>query len=85
MPKLTKRTVDASTAKADRYLIWDEQIKGFGLLVLPSGIKVYVFNYRTSEGRERRITIGQHGAWTPMQAAQGRKNTGMSSGTAATL
>ena len=68
MPKLTKRTVDATASKSERFIIWDAEIKGLGLLVLPSGIKSYVFDYRTPEGRKRRITIGQHGAWTPDQA-----------------
>ena len=68
MPKITKRIVDAATAKADRYIVWDGELMGFGLLVLPTGIKSYIFNYRTPEGRDRRITIGKHGDWTPTQA-----------------
>ena len=68
MPRITKRMVDAATAKAERFMVWDAEIKGFGLLVLPTGVKSYIFNYRTPEGRDRRITIGQHGAWTPDQA-----------------
>jgi Arm DNA-binding domain len=68
MPKLTKRTVDAATPEADRFIVWDIELKGFGLLVLPSGVKSYVYDYRTPEGLKRRITIGQHGAWTAEQA-----------------
>jgi Arm domain-containing DNA-binding protein len=48
--------------------VWDADLKGFGLLVLPSGVKSYVFNHRTPEGRERRATIGKHGSVTPDQA-----------------
>ena len=70
MTKISKRTVDA--AKPDpgggRYILWDIEIKGFGLIVLPSGVKSYIFNYRTPEGRSRRATIGKHGDWTPDQA-----------------
>jgi integrase len=36
--------------------------------VLPSGVKSYVYQYRTPEGTKRRITIGQHGAWTAEEA-----------------
>ncbi len=69
MPKLTKRVVDAQTPDAERrYYVWDEQIKGFGLLVLPSGVKSYIYQYRTPEGRERRVTIGKHGSLTPDEA-----------------
>ena len=68
MPKITKRVVDAAAPKHDRYIIWDAEIKGFGLLVMPSGIKSYFYQYRTAEGRQRRATIGKHGEWTPTEA-----------------
>lgn len=69
MPKITKRVVDAVTPTDKPQFIWDDEIKGFGLLVLPSGVKSYVFQYRSAEGRSRRATIGKHGAsWTAEQA-----------------
>ena len=68
MSKITKRVVDAAVPKPDRYIIWDEEIKGFGLLVMPSGIKSYFYQYRTAEGRQRRAMIGKHGEWTPPEA-----------------
>jgi hypothetical protein len=45
--KITKRTVDGAEIEAERYIVWDGELKGFGLLVLPSGIKSYVYDYRT--------------------------------------
>src|SRR6266850_4920195 len=68
MSKITKRVVDAAAPKHDRYIIWDPEIKGFGLLVMPSGIKSYFYQYRNAEGRQRRATIGKHGEWTPTEA-----------------
>jgi integrase len=68
MPKITKRVVDAAAVAAKRFVIWDSEIKGFGLLVMPSGIKSYFYQYRTAEGRQRRATIGKHGEWTPTEA-----------------
>src|SRR6478672_2183123 len=68
MPKITKRVVDALGPKAKLYIVWDSEIKGFGLCLLPSGVKSYVFQYRTPGGRPRRITVGKHGDWTPDQA-----------------
>lgn len=66
--KITKRSVDAAKPENDRYLVWDSELKGFGLLVLPSGVKSYLFQYRTPQGIKRRITIGQHGTWTADEA-----------------
>jgi hypothetical protein len=44
--KITKRTVDATQPADKRVFLWDTEVKGFGLQVLPSGIKSYVFrNY----------------------------------------
>lgn len=69
MPKITKRTVDAAAFDPGRrYYVWDTEIRGFGLLVLPSGVKSYIYRYRTPEGTERRATIGKHGTVTPDEA-----------------
>ena len=68
MPKISKRTVDAQKPGTTRRIVWDDQLKGFGLLELPSGVKTYVYDYRTPEGVKRRATIGKHGQWTAEQA-----------------
>ena len=60
--KLTKSIVDeARPISGARYFVWDRDLKGFGLLVLPTGVKSYIYQYRTSDGRSRRATIGKHG------------------------
>lgn len=68
MAKITKRTVDAAQPTAEPLIIWDDTLTGFGLRVLPSGIKSYVLRYRTPEGRQRMATVGRHGPLTPEQA-----------------
>src|SRR5688572_27753004 len=35
---------------------------------LPSGVKSYLYDYRTPQGIKRRITIGKHGDWTADEA-----------------
>ncbi|MFI0414840.1 MAG: tyrosine-type recombinase/integrase [Candidatus Thiodiazotropha sp.] len=60
MEKITKIVVEKSEPKEDRYFIWDAEIKGFGLLVLPSGVKSFFYQYRNSSGRTRRTTIGKY-------------------------
>lgn len=72
MPKITKRVVDASEVRDKDYVIWDDELPGFGLRVFASGKRSYVIQYRTA-GRSRRYTIGLHGVWTPETARQEAK------------
>lgn len=67
MAKLTKRVVDAADMRSKDYVIWDDDLPGFGLRVFASGKRSYVIQYR-SAGRSRRYTIGLHGVWTPDRA-----------------
>ncbi len=46
--------------------IWDGVVRGFGARRRLGASVTYVLIYRTTEGRARRYTIGQHGSpWTP--------------------
>jgi integrase len=72
MVKITKRIVEAAEAQEKDYLIWDDELPGFGLRVFSSGKRSYVIQYRT-RGRSRRYTIGLHGAWAPETARREAK------------
>jgi len=72
VPKLTKRVVDAADIRQKDYVLWDDELPGFGLRVFASGKRSYVIQYRTA-GRSRRYTIGLHGVWTPETARQEAK------------
>lgn len=72
MTKLTKRIVDAAEVRDADYIIWDEELPGFGLRVFASGKRSYVVQYR-AQGRTRRYAIGLHGRWTPETARQEAK------------
>lgn len=72
MTKLSKRIVDAAEAQDKDYVIWDDELPGFGLRVFASGKRSYLIQYR-SAGRSRRYTIGQHGVWTPELARKEAK------------
>ncbi|WP_170601385.1 site-specific integrase [Ruegeria arenilitoris] len=67
MPKLTKRAVEALPLEAKDYFVWDSQIAGFGVRVMPSGAKTYQAQYRKG-GRTRRVSIGRHGKITVDEA-----------------
>ena len=70
--KITKRAVDAVEKPASgRMFLWDDALKGFGLMVTHKGARSYILQYRIG-GRgspTKRATIGQHGnPWTAEQA-----------------
>ena len=67
MPKITKRAVDALVPEERERIFWDDDIKGFGVRVHPTGRKVYIVKYR-HEGRAVKVTIGPHGPVTPAAA-----------------
>lgn len=67
MPKLTKRTIEALPVEAVDYIIWDDDIAGFGVRVYRSGRKSYLVQYRAG-GRTRRRSIAQHSVMTVEEA-----------------
>lgn len=67
MPKLTKRTVDAAESRGTEYFLWDDEIPGFGLRVLPSGRKGYIVQFRAGR-RSRRMSLGPSTVLTCEQA-----------------
>jgi hypothetical protein len=72
MGKITKRVVDATEVREKDYVIWDDELPGFGLRVFVSGKRSYVVQYR-ADGRSRRYTIGLHGVWPPETARREAK------------
>ena len=78
--RLTKRTVDAAEARDREYILWDSDIRGFGLRVIPpkkdgdKPRKVYLLKYRTKAGKPRKPNIGVHGDITADQARQIAEN-----------
>ena len=68
MPNITKRVIDAAHPNGSQRFLWDAEVKGFGVVILPSGVKSFIVQYRNSSGRSRRMTIGRYGTFTVDQA-----------------
>ena len=71
--KITKRAVDALAPKNGAELVlWDQEVRGFGVRARVGGAKTYILHYRAGTGRGaplRKFTIGKHGSpWTPHKA-----------------
>jgi hypothetical protein len=70
--KLTKRTVDALKAADRQFVAFDADLAGFGVRVMPSGVKSWIVEYRPHGGgrgvAKRRATLGKVGQLTPDQA-----------------
>lgn len=66
--KLTKKLIDSLRPGSSDSIVWDNEIRGFGLKVAPSGRKTFILKYRNASGRQRKPTIGTFGAVTVDQA-----------------
>ena len=65
--KISKRTIDAAKPSEARYVLWDTELKGFGVRVESSGLKSFLVRYRHL-GRRRFLSLGRFGEITPEQA-----------------
>jgi integrase len=61
---LTKSVVERVAASTRDVIVWDCEVKGFGLKVTPGCRKVYFVFYRTLSGQQRKPSIGVHGKIT---------------------
>lgn len=69
--KLTDRSVKAVEVPDDRaHIVWDDELRGFGLRVYPTGARAFVYRYTSPETDKRRLlTLGEYG---PMTVAKAR-------------
>lgn len=68
--KLSQTTVNNAKYQGSgraAYVLWDNQLPGFGLRVQPSGRKSFILAYRF-HGRQRQLALGRYGAITLKQA-----------------
>lgn len=69
MSKLTKRFIETLIPDPQKtLLVWDSELKGFGVVLLPSGRRTYCLQYRNAHHVKKRITLGVHGLLSTEQA-----------------
>jgi integrase len=68
--RLTKAAVEGLSCPADRneFYVWDDALKGFGLKLNPGGSRNFLVQYRSEDGRSRRVVIGKAGAMSVDEA-----------------
>ncbi len=70
--RLTTRTVDDAKPRDRRYIVWDDELTGFGVRVSPSGLRSFIVQYRAREGgrraASRKKVLGHFPALTPARA-----------------
>jgi len=57
--KFTNRSIQSLKSKSERYEVWEDNGKGFGLRISLAGRKSCLFMYRFN-GRARRMTLGNY-------------------------
>jgi hypothetical protein len=72
--RLTKKVIKALEPRKQPYIEPDSEIPGFGIKVMPSGVKTFVLGYRPMPGgREtpkRQLKLGTYGPMSPEQGRQ---------------
>lgn len=67
--KLTTHMIEtAALPKAGQSFLWDGELKGFGVRVGFSGLKSYVLQYRSPDGRIRRMAYARYPVFTVDEA-----------------
>lgn len=68
MARIGKRLLDTTRTPKERRVLWDDTLKGFGVILRPSGVHSFVFSYRNTKNRKRNITIAKVGTIAPDMA-----------------
>lgn len=70
--KLTEKFVRAAEPRDDDYQVFDDEVRGFALVVYKSGARAFALSYRHC-GRQRRMVIGRWPEWSVVAARERAK------------
>jgi integrase len=74
--KITKTMVDKAEANLHGDVwIWDAEVEGFGVRIKPTGRKTYVVRYRSTDGTQRKMTLGRCSDMPPEKARELARKT----------
>jgi integrase len=66
---LTKTAVDRAPPRRAPYVLWDDELGGFGCRVFPSGKRSFIVQYRLPGSRKSlQVTLGPYGRLTVAEA-----------------
>ncbi|HEY3699578.1 MAG TPA: Arm DNA-binding domain-containing protein [Spongiibacteraceae bacterium] len=66
--RITDRLI-AALSPADKIVeVYDSQVKGFCLILRPSGVMSFAYRYRNADGKKQAFTLGKYGVITAVQA-----------------
>lgn len=72
MSKVSQTTIKQLLTRkppARNLIVWDDELRGFGVKLTPGGVVCFLLNYRV-RGKERRYSIGQHPEFTAAMARE---------------
>jgi Arm DNA-binding domain len=63
--RLTKTQIEQTQPGG---FVWDAEVRGFGVRVTSSGVKSFIFQYRTLQGDQGKVTVGRYPSMTVEEA-----------------
>jgi hypothetical protein len=79
--RITKRVVELASPGPSEFFVWDTELRGFGVRILPSGVRTYFVQYRMPAGSSAESRLagmvrllpmkpgGRHGNFWPLLSA----------------
>ncbi|WP_157017830.1 tyrosine-type recombinase/integrase [Mesorhizobium xinjiangense] len=69
MAKITKDSIKSLRPENGKpAFLWDGELRGFGVRMMPSGVASFLLKYRTKDGRQRKMVLARVGTLTPEEA-----------------
>ena len=71
--KLTNKKIDQLIPDTKSYIVWDNEIRGFGVRVNLNSKKTFILKYRVGQGRSARVRKPVIGTYGVVKVDEARK------------